>query len=63
MKEKLTIAAGITLAAIAHITPAAAIFMIALGDEPIRAIGAGVCLVSTFVLGYIHGQNGSLDKR
>lgn len=63
MKEKLTIAAGITLAALAHITPIAAILMIAVGNEPIRAIGAGVCFVSTFALGYIHGKNGSLDKR
>lgn len=62
MKENITLAAGIIIAAIAHITPAAAIFMIALGDEPIRAIGAGVCLMSSLVLGYVHGKNGSFDR-
>ena len=63
MKENIKLAAGITLAALAHTTPIAAILMIALGNEPIRAIGAAVCIMSSFVLGYIHGKNGSLDKR
>lgn len=63
MKTNIATTLGIIIAAIAHVTPVAAILMIALGNEPLRAIGAGTCLISSFILGYIHGQNGSLDKR
>lgn len=60
MKTNIATTLGIIIAAIAHITPAASILMIALGNEPIRAIGAGTCLASSLLLGYIHGKNGSL---